>query len=126
MQWRASLDLKCSSNIVIIFAAADSELRFIAEMLKAFLEIIGSEAQVPVELHDKFPIAALHRVVPIVERLDHTSARFPEPAIHPMNDAYPRVLRRIAVKNGAGLIGRAIVNDHPFGRKSRFANDAFN
>lgn len=96
------------------FPTSDSELWILPKVLEAFLEIIGSEAQISIKLYDKVPLLALKLVVPVVERFHHAAAVLSKSSIPSMYDVNPRKFGRLSVDDLTGSICRAVVYNHPF------------
>src|SRR5208283_3737230 len=126
MELGNGLAFQLSADRMIDVSSADSESRFFCEMLEAHLEIIRRERHVSIELHQKIPVITLARIIPVVKRFHHAAAGLPEASVCSMHYLNPWVLSGIAVDHRTGLVGGAVVNDDPFLRPHRLAQDTFN
>jgi hypothetical protein len=122
MELRDGLDFQFSAQLVINVSSADSESRLLREMLEAPLKIIWREGQVAIELHQKFPVITLARIISIVKRFHHTAAGLPEASVLSVDDSNPWVLSGISIEYGTRLVGRAVIDDDPFFRQYRLTN----
>jgi hypothetical protein len=119
------LELKLMAQIVVDSSASNPQVRMLSEMLEAPLKIIWSKPEVTIEFHYKIPVGAVERAVCLIESIHHAPTGFPKTSVRPVDGADPGRLGCKVIDNGAGSVGRTVVNYHPLRGALGLATDGF-
>src|ERR1700733_15256827 len=105
-------DFLHSSKFVINVSSTDAKFGIALKMCEALCKIGRLQAQVAIELDNKIPITAPKSLKAIIKRLHYSATRLAETSVLSVNNAYPWVLRGIAINNLARPGGRPVIDDH--------------
>ena len=97
-------------------AAADAQRRVGDHARQALFEIHRPEGKISVELDDVLVVDPGELSVARVKRVDHAGSGLPRTTVTAMDRSNPRVVRRRLVDQPGGVVGGAVVDEHPHRR----------